>query len=129
MLEAELSALDDKFELWAQDARRERKPPVTSVPNSSQQQTRRVGSVNCRLYTPVTSSSTADRDNELLEEHSRDIESEELIAIRVEMDALEKQIDAIGGPNCGWDAADHKDFLRVRTRHGGRLVIAFAQEL
>ena len=35
----------------------------------------------------------------------------------------------LGGPNCGWDAADHKDFLRVWTKHQGRQVIAFAQEV
>jgi len=41
------------------------------------------------------------------------------------MDSIDKQIRDLGGVNCGWDAADHKDFLRIRTKHQGRKVIAF----
>lgn len=45
------------------------------------------------------------------------------------MDSVDKQIRDIGGTDCGWDAADHKDFLRIRTKHQGRQVIAFNQEV
>lgn len=35
-----------------------------------------------------------------------------------------------GSVNCGWDAADHKDFLRVRTKHNNKTgTIAFMSEL
>ena len=35
-----------------------------------------------------------------------------------------------GGLNCGWEPADHKDFLRIRTKHGGKTnTIAFVNEL
>ena len=30
-----------------------------------------------------------------------------------------------GGVNCGWDAADHKDFLRLRTQHNTKISVAF----
>jgi hypothetical protein len=29
---------------------------------------------------------------------------------------LDCEIVANGGPNCGWEASDHQDFLRVRTK-------------
>ena len=35
-----------------------------------------------------------------------------------------------GGINCGWDAPDHKDFLRIRTKHNNKTyTVAFMQEL
>lgn len=45
------------------------------------------------------------------------------------MDEIDRQIVQNGGPNCGWDAADHKDYLRIRTKHQGKQVIAFNQEV
>lgn len=33
------------------------------------------------------------------------------------MDQVELELVRNGGVNCGWDAADHKDFLRLRTQH------------
>lgn len=45
------------------------------------------------------------------------------------MDSVDKQIKNLGGPDLGWDAPDHKDFLRVWTKHGGRQVIAFNNEV
>ena len=41
------------------------------------------------------------------------------------MDTIDKTIRELGGAECGWDAADHKDFLRIWTKHQGRQVIAF----
>jgi len=40
--------------------------------------------------------------------------------IKKKLDIIDKQIREIGGANCGWDGADHKDFLRIRTKHQGR---------
>jgi len=32
--------------------------------------------------------------------------------------------------NCGWHAADHKDFLRIRTKHNGKTqTVAFITEI
>ena len=46
--------------------------------------------------------------------------------IRAEMDAVEAEIAKNGGVNCGWDDADHKDFLRLRTKHNNKTVtVAF----
>ena len=36
------------------------------------------------------------------------------------MDQVELEIIQNGGINCGWDAADHKDFLRIRTKFNNR---------
>lgn len=36
------------------------------------------------------------------------------------MDNIDKQIEKLGGQECGWDAADHKDFLWVWTKYNGR---------
>ena len=35
-----------------------------------------------------------------------------------------------GLQQCGWDAADHKDFLRIKTKHKDKVdTIAFMTEL
>lgn len=35
-----------------------------------------------------------------------------------------------GGLNCGWLAADHKDYLRIRTKHNGKTgTVAFVTEI
>ena len=42
------------------------------------------------------------------------------------MDQVELQIIQNGGINCGWDDADHKDFLRLRTKYNNKTVtVAF----
>ena len=41
------------------------------------------------------------------------------------MDQVELEIVRNGGVNCGWDAADHKDFLRLRTQHNSKISVAF----
>ncbi len=46
------------------------------------------------------------------------------------MDKIDCELVANGGPNCGWDAADHKDFLRIRTKHNNKVVtLAFINEM
>lgn len=44
------------------------------------------------------------------------------------MDLIDKQLRDLG-PDCGWDSADQKDFLRIWTKHGGKQVIAFNNEV
>ena len=52
-----------------------------------------------------------------------------MILLKSQMDEIDRQIVQNGGPNCGWDAADHKDFLRIRTKYQGKQVIAFNHEV
>ena len=44
---------------------------------------------------------------------------------------MEDRIQKLGGvQSCGWDPADHKDFLRVRTKHKDRVkTVAFLTEM
>ena len=40
------------------------------------------------------------------------------------------QLQKNGALNCGWDAGDHKDFLRIRTQHNNKInTMAFMTEL
>lgn len=52
-----------------------------------------------------------------------------LAIIKTKIEQLDCQISQNGGLNCGWDAPDHKDFLRVRTKHNGRATFAFINEM
>lgn len=45
--------------------------------------------------------------------------------IKEEIEKIECEITANGGNNCGWDASDHQDFLKVRTKYGSKLTVAF----
>ena len=46
------------------------------------------------------------------------------------MDQVELEIIQNGGLNCGWDAADHKDFLRIRTKFNNKTVtVAFVNAM
>lgn len=46
------------------------------------------------------------------------------------MDQVELEIVRNGGVNCGWDAADHKDFLRIRTKFNNKTVtVAFVNAM
>ena len=46
------------------------------------------------------------------------------------MDKLDLKILQNGGPNCGWDAPDHKDFLRIRTKFkNGSITLAFLNDM
>ena len=51
--------------------------------------------------------------------------------IKEEIDRIEKQIAKVGGlQSCGWDPADHKDFLRIKTKHKDRVkTVAFMNEM
>lgn len=45
--------------------------------------------------------------------------------IKDEIARIDCEIIANGGVNCGWDAADHEDYLKVRTKMGNRMTVAF----
>jgi hypothetical protein len=51
--------------------------------------------------------------------------------IKSEIEKLEDKIQKLGGvQSCGWDPSDHKDFLRVRTKHKERMkTVAFMTEM
>lgn len=51
--------------------------------------------------------------------------------IKAQIDAIEAKIAKHGGvTRCGWDPADHKDFLRIKTKHKDRLqTVAFMTEM
>lgn len=58
------------------------------------------------------------------------IEPTEVEKVKAQMDLIERELVKNGGIDCGWDAADHKDFLRLRTQHRERTnTIAFAQAM
>ena len=53
-------------------------------------------------------------------------ESLKLAEIKAKMDQTEIELIQNGGANCGWDAADHKDFLRLHTQMGAKVgTVAF----
>ena len=65
-----------------------------------------------------------DGDEEISEEVSR------LNEIKADMEQVEIDIMQNGGVNCGWDANDHKDFLRICTQMAGKTgTIAFTQAM
>jgi len=50
--------------------------------------------------------------------------------IKGELEKVDDRLAQNGGINCGWEPADHKDFLRIRTKHGGKTTtVAFMTEL
>ena len=51
--------------------------------------------------------------------------------IKNEIEKLEYQIQKLGGvQSCGWDPADHKEFLRVKTKHKDRMkTVAFMNDM
>ena len=86
----------EKFDSWTLSS--DTTQPSTVFDNSKNA---RATSVSNRLY-----SKKLDMD-----------EDSEAVQIKKKLDLIDKQIRDIGGANCGWDAADHKDFLRIRTKH------------
>lgn len=38
----------------------------------------------------------------------------------MKLEDIDVQLMKNGGINCGWDASDHKDFLRIRTKHNNK---------
>ena len=99
---AEISALEDKFEAWILENEKEEKAKparakVTKTPRVSSMQNR-----------------------------AAKIEEDGACAmIKNELSKIECDIIANGGINCGWEASDHEDFLKVRTKMGPKLTVGF----
>jgi hypothetical protein len=45
--------------------------------------------------------------------------------IKDDIARIDCEIIANGGVNCGWEAADHEDYLKVRTKMGNKITVAF----
>lgn len=56
---------------------------------------------------------------------------DELEQIKEKIDTIDAKINKLGGlQQCGWDPADHKDFLRIKTKHKDRVnTVAFLNEM
>ena len=49
-----------------------------------------------------------------------------MLQVKKKIEKYDKEIQLNGGANSGWDDADHKDFLRIKTKHNNKLgTIAF----
>jgi hypothetical protein len=44
--------------------------------------------------------------------------------VKCRIERLDEKIKLNGDKNCGWDLEDHKEFLRLRTKHHGKLQTA-----
>lgn len=93
---------------------------------------------NSRLLRGTYASRGKDRQNEIDSEVPDDPTSEggsmmmdDADQIKMQIEIIDNQISKLGGVvSCGWDAADHKDFLRVRTKHKERVkTVAFMTEM
>jgi hypothetical protein len=96
---------------------------------------RRAGSVgtSSRLLKPTHATSNKIRNSDLASEDDQESEEEvdQATSLKMEIEAIEDKIQKMGGvQSCGWDPADHKDFLRVRTKHKDRVkTVAFLTEM
>ena len=71
----------------------------------------------------------SDFENEEYDEEDVKIDKAELI--KHEIEKIEDCIQRLGGiQSCGWDHADHKDFLRIRTKHNDKVkTVAFLTDM
>ncbi len=136
---AELSAMSDKFDAWAAepptDSIVSKKPPAGGRPPvGSKGGARGAG----RQLGPLTGSARAGSHSKRLGLNQREnsvprlvgeeedegaeltAEAMKLREIKAEMEQVDIDIIQNGGVNCGWDAADHKDFLRISTQMANR---------
>lgn len=58
-------------------------------------------------------------------------EQNEMDLIKQRIDQIDTNITKLGGiQSCGWDPADHKDFLRIKTKHNNKTgTVAFLTEM
>ncbi len=131
-LQAELSALGDKFEAWASEPSCEssavaRRPPVGGRPpmgggakGANRQLGPLVGSARATSYSKRVG--LAERQQsaprmEGIEGQDTELSAEamKILEIKGKMEQIDIDIVQNGGNNCGWDASDHKDFLRLHT--------------
>ncbi len=53
----------------------------------------------------------------------------EVERIKRSLEEVEEEIAEGGGVYCAWSNADHADFLRLRSKHKGRLSLAFVNDV
>jgi hypothetical protein len=92
--------MEDKFEAWMEE--------VSEKPVRAQKSVQR----------PVRVSSVQNRTSKQEDEDAA------CAMIKSEIARIDCEIVANGGINCGWEAADHEDFLKVRTKMS-KLTVAF----
>ena len=67
-----------------------------------------------------TTNHGAGQDSDQIAAPTMSAEEMKIKEIKAQMDQIELELVKNGGVNCGWDAADHKDFLRIRTQHNSK---------
>ena len=142
-LMAELSAAGDKFDAWAAEPPTEspsNKPPIGGRPplmgkgskGAGRQLGPLVGSARASSYSKrmgiqnqrQASAPRFEGEGDYDEEESAEVIK--MMEIKSNMDQVEIDIIQNGGPNCGWEASDHKDFLRLHTQMASKVgTIAF----
>ena len=134
-LMAELSALSDKFDTWTiEEPKASKRPPIgrpsgiakLGMPGSAQ-----VTGYGKRLMAGRQASQGPPKEIEQYEEEVNGAyEKTKCQEVKAKMDQVELEIIRNGGLNCGWDAADHKDFLRLRTKFNNKTVtVAFVNAM
>ena len=112
----ELHTYSEKFDQWEADQ------PPDSARDQKPVRVRKATSISDRLYKAPNSAQNTVTDSLLPSEENQSM-------IKKQLDLIDKQIRELGGPDCGWPPADQKDFLKVWTKHGGKQVIAFNNEV
>ena len=80
---------------------------------------------------PAGAGGMDEEDSEFNQYNDDEFEPDEAESIKIEIEKIEYKIQRMGGTqSCGWDAADHKDFLRVRTKHKDKVrTVGFLTEM
>jgi hypothetical protein len=126
---AELSALEDKFDAWVSEGTPE------EVSNIMKKQVgHKASRVSQRLYSAGragrASSMNPDQAPATPIDSERSKYADPAALVKEEIDKIDLKLVNNGGVNCGWDGADHKDFLRIRMKYSQKNVsMAFVNEL
>jgi hypothetical protein len=128
-----LAVLEERFADWDQEEL------------ISKQFGRESGAINSRAKRSVSSiggtmarkanmlskgASASDFGSEICDEEFMTPEDLKCKEIKEELNRIDKKLADNGGLNCSWHPADHKDFLRIRTKHGSKTgTVAFMTEM
>ena len=89
-----------------------------------------VGLIQVASKKPVRANSVSNRLFKQKQAESEDDAEDDGVQIKRQLEKLDNELVQNGGINCGWDAPDHKDFLRIRTKHNNKTTtVGFMQEL
>ena len=117
-----------KFEAYAEE--KSQVKDIVSSSKSTAASGLRSNSVGNRLHRQQKSMTSSSQGTLQTDEDAEDAGSSEADQIKRSLEKVENHLIRNGGINCGWDAADHKDFLRIRTKHhNNACTLAFVQEL